>query len=146
MYKVIELFDDSGNAINVPMKSNAGTAIRYKSIFYKDIPITADKNMLFASAVKNMGIDLDNDSDLMNVSKIMDNVARTIQELAFVMAMSAKGEKMDELNQSMFIDWIEGLDLQSFSEEKQDEIWSVYSGSVKNSSNAKKKSVRRAVK
>lgn len=146
MYKVIELFDDSGNVINVPMKSNAGTAIRYKSIFHKDIPITADKDMLLVSIMKDMGIDLDNDSDLMNISQIMDNVARTIQELAFVMAMSAKGEKMDELNQSMFTEWIEGLDVQSFSEEKQDEIWSVYSGSVKNSSNAKKKSARQAAK
>ena len=59
MYKIIELLDETGNTINVPMKSNAGTAIRYRSTFHEEIPISADKNMLYASVVKDSGIDLE---------------------------------------------------------------------------------------
>lgn len=146
MYKIIELLDETGNTINVPMKSNAGTAIRYRSTFHEEIPISADKNMLFASVVKDSGIDLDNERDLMQISQIMDKAVESIKKVAFIMAMSAKGEKMDELNYDKYIDWIETLDPQSFNDEKQDEIWAVYSGSVKNSSDAKKKNGQRAAK
>lgn len=146
MYKVIELLDENGNQINVPMKSNAGTAIRYKNTFHEEIPISADKNMLYASVVKDMGIDISSETDLMNISRVMDLAVESIKKVAFIMAMSAKGEKMDELNEERYIEWIETLDPQSFSEKKQDEIWAVYGGSVKNSSDAKKKNGRQAVK
>lgn len=146
MYKIIELLDETGNTINVPMKSNAGTAIRYKGTFHEEIPISADKNMLYASVIKDMGVDLEDEKSLMEINRIMDSCTEQIKKVAFIMAMSAKGEKMDELNYDKYIDWIETLDPQSFNDEKQDEIWAVYSGSVKNSSDAKKKNGQRAGK
>ena len=102
--------------------------------------------MLFAQVVKDMGIDISSESDLMNISKVMDQAVDSIKKVAFIMAMSAKGEKMDELNYEKYIDWIETLDPQSFNDKKQDEIWAVYGGSVKNSSDAKKKNGPRAGK
>lgn len=146
MFKIIELLDENGNAINVPMKSNAATAIRYKGTFREEIPISEDRNMLYASVIRDMGIDLDDEKSLIEVNKIMDSCTEQIKRVAFIMAMSAKGEKMDELNYDKYIDWIETLDPQSFNDEKQDEIWAVYSGSVKNSSEAKKKNGQRSVK
>lgn len=146
MFKEVKLYDEAGNEINVPMKSNAGTAIRYKGTFHEEIPISADRNMLYASVIKDMGVDLEDEKSLMEINKIMDSCTEQIKKVAFIMAMSAKGEKMDELNYDKYIDWIETLDPQSFNDEKQDEIWAVYSGSVKNSSNAKKKNGQRAGK
>lgn len=146
MFKIIELLDENGNTINVPMKSNAATAIRYKGTFHEEIPISEDRNMLYASVIRDMGIDLDDEKSLIEVNKIMDSCTEQIKRVAFIMAMSAKGEKMDELNYDEYIDWIETLDPQSFNDEKQDEIWAVYSGSVKNSSEAKKKNGQRAGK
>lgn len=140
MFKEVKLYDEAGNEINVPMKSNAGTAIRFRNSFHEEIPISGDMRMIYMSIITKENISIDEDIDINKLAVVIDKGTEKIQKLAFIMAMSAAGEKMDELNYEKYISWIEKLDLKSFTEEKQEEIWGVYSGSSNNSSEAKKKS------
>lgn len=139
MFKTIELIDENGNKINVPMRSNAGTAIRYKGVFHEEIPVTGDKSMLYIAILANEKIDISKEEDLSRVGGIMSKASEKIIRLAFIMAMSGAGKQMDRLSYEDFISWSESLDPSSFTEEKQSEIWALYTGTSESSSEAKKK-------
>lgn len=139
MFKTIELIDENGNKINVPMRSNAGTAIRYRGVFHEEIPVTGDKNMLYVAIMANEKIDIGKEEDLTRVASIMQKATDKIIRLAFIMAMSAANKQMSALSFEDFVEWSETLDPASFTEEKQSEIWALYTGTSESSSEAKKK-------
>lgn len=144
MLKNIELIDENGNTINVPMRSNAGTAIRYRGVFHEEIPITGDKNMLYVAIMANEKIDIGKEEDLTRVASIMQKATDKIIRLAFIMAMSAANKQMSALSFEDFVEWSETLDPASFTEEKQGEIWALYTGNSESSSESKKKNVEQA--
>lgn len=139
MFKNVKLINENGNEVNVPMKSNAGTAIRYKGTFHEEIPLTGDKNMLYVSIMASEKVDIAKEEDLSKVADIMNKASERIKRLAFIMAMSAAGKKMDQLSFDQYVEWSETLDASSFNDEKQDEIWALYTG-TDSSSESKKKS------
>lgn len=139
MYKEVKLLDIDGNERNVPMKATAATPYRFRQTFHEEIPVSDNKQAIFAAILVEEGVkSLDDDAVLMKATHCMEKAKDKIRRLAFIMAMSAKGEKMDELNFDKYIDWIDGFDSSAFTEEKEDEIWSVYQKSAENSSVAKK--------
>lgn len=144
MFKTIELIDENGNNINVPMRSNAGTAIRYRGVFHEEIPVTGDKSMLYVAIMANEKIDIGKEEDLTRVASIMQKATDKIIRLAFIMAMSGAGKQMDKLSYEDFVSWSETLDSASFTEEKQSEIWALYTGNSESSSESKKKNVEQA--
>lgn len=143
MYKEIKLSSETGDSVTVPMKSNAATAIRYRGIFHEEIPLGGDIQVLFATAIAELGVkNLDDDEAISKASIAMDRAAEKVRKLAFVMAMAARGEKMGELTQDNYITWLEQFDASSFDDDKNTEIWSVYQKTANNSSTEKKRDAR----
>lgn len=139
MYKEVKLLGSDGNERNVPMKATAATPYRFRQAFHEEIPVSDNKHAIFAGIMIEMGIkSLDDDDVLIKANECMEKAKEKIRRLAYIMAMAAKGEKMDELNFDKYLDWIDGFESSAFTEEKEEEIWSVYQDSTKNSSVAKK--------
>ena len=100
----------------VPMLANAATSIRYKQVFKKNL------------------------FKYLNGSEPQENQTEAVQELAFIMAMSAQGADMMKLNQEEFLKWLErfeGIDL--VTEDAINKIIDVFQGNQMTGSEAKKK-------
>ena len=139
MYKEVTLLDENGNEINVPMKATAATPYRFRQTFHEEIPLGGNKSALLVNAMVEAGFnDLSGVDGSAKAAVCLDRASEKIRKLAYIMAMSAKGEKMDELNEEKYIDWIDGIDPEAFDGGKEAEIWEVYQRSSKNQSIPKK--------
>ena len=139
MFKEIELLDYAGNEKKVPMKATAATPYRFRQIFHEEIPISGDRNAVTTATLLEAGIkSLDSEEAIIKANECIEKAKEKIRKLAYVMAMSAAGEKMDQLNFDKYLEWIECIDSSAFSEEKEDEIWEIYQKSNNNMSTAKK--------
>ena len=123
MYKKIEIAGADGQAKEVEFLANAATTRRFKMIFHEDL-ITKFANAKVESDGKEI-YDVD-----------------FLPELAYVMAMQAEAKsneklKLDKLNDSTFLDWLEGFDSMAI-ENKADEIMGIYVGNTETTSEAKK--------
>lgn len=123
MYKKIELSDPKGDLIEVEFLANAATPRRYKMIFREDLLTKFANAKIEKDGESRYDIDF-------------------LPELAFIMAMQAAAKtdskiKLDKLNESSFLDWLESFDSMEL-ENKAEEIMSVYLGNTETSSDAKK--------
>ena len=102
--------------VEVAMRASAATAIRYRNIFHGDIM----KELME-----------------MNPGKIDASVIETIQKLGFVMAKSAEGEKMTELTEDDYMEWLDQFDSIEMMTASKD-IVSIYLGGKVSESELKK--------
>ena len=126
MYKEVIIARSDGSDEPTPLLANAATPFRYKQIFGEDL-LT-----LFANAESEEGGRKRYNIDF-------------LPELAYVMAMQAKAKndkkvKLDTLNNSQFIDWLEQYDGLAI-ENACEEIIDVYLGNTRHGSEAKKNNV-----
>lgn len=114
MYKEIKIGD-----ITVPMLANGATALRYRSVFGRDI-IT----------------------ELQEAQGDTSKGFNALPELAFIMAMAAKAKAgevdMSLLNQDMFLEWLEQFDPMDLPMAAE-ELTNLYTGNGKTNSEPKKK-------
>lgn len=126
MYKVISVKAEDGSYIDVPFLANAATPFRFKSIFGKDLIV------LFQTCGENGIYDID-----------------FMSQLAFVMAMQAKGKTgdidMSTLDKESMLSWLEQFDSLSLYDNAQD-ILKVYLGNSTITSVEKKKARKQNVK
>ena len=131
MFTTIEMPLFNGETKDVEFMANAATPRRYKMIFGDDLL-----------------------SKFANAERIIDGKTHYdidfLPELSFVMAMQARALsdekfKLEKLNPSMFLDWLEQFDSMAF-ENKSQEIMDLYLGNTETSSQAKKNTEKQSEK
>lgn len=98
----------------VPLLANGATPIRYRQVFHKD---------LIAK---------------MNTEMVADDVSDMASELAFIMAKSAEGAKMNDLSIDKYVEWLEQFEVFDVVNASED-IFNVYIGQDVSTSTPKKK-------
>ena len=97
--------------IEVDMVANAATPYRFKQVFGQDFFLLSRK--------------MADETD----PEVSDAAASdTFIKLGYIMAMQAKGEKMDKLNSDTFLAWLEGFDEANALLEAISEIAAIYRG------------------
>lgn len=123
MFQKIEMQTSDGDNKEFEFLANAATPRRFKMVFHKDLLTMFANAKITVDGRDTYDIDF-------------------LPELAFIMASQAKAKsddkfKLDKLNYSMFLDWLEEFDGFAF-ENKAEEIMNVYLGNAETSSEAKK--------
>ncbi len=120
MYKSIEY-----KGKKLEFLSNAGTVIRYRQVFHKDVLVDLKK-------LKNAMAD----------NEITSEATEVIPQLAYIMMMAADRQiNMNKLNYDSYIEWIEKWEPQDFAivGDLFDIVLDVWSGQDISTSELKKK-------
>lgn len=123
MFQTIEMTSSDGKIMNVEFLANAATPRRFKMVFHKDLLTMFANAKTEVDGKENYEIDF-------------------LPELAYIMAMQAEAKsndkvKLDKLNESSFMLWLEDFEGMAF-ENCASKILGVYLGNADTTSEAKK--------
>ena len=124
MFSEITLTTVEGVEKKVPMLSHAAIPIRYKNLFHKDL-------MVEVASFGAGSVD----------SEMFSNVMDMIPQLAYVMAMAAEHQDMNQLNMDKYIAWLEGFSSETFTNHSGD-IINMYLGTAQGDSKPKNTKAR----